>query len=169
MKKLAITGYPSNPPYNLFEQLHSLEELYLYGWENGGFTDIEYILHLQSLRVLSLIFNYRIKDYERIGELTNLSELNLQYYTEGDDTSWTHTLLKLKHIALYSIKKIEDVSTLSKLPNLETVILYRSTVNNIESLLESGSIRRIGNPRNRIEDWKLFYDKGIIVFDEGDR
>lgn len=152
-----------------FRMLLPLQQLETLILSNGALLDVTYISQMHSLIELEITPGWEnqigpdILNIELLGNLTNLERLTILGGIPNFDISWITSLQNLEYLEMRS-SAIDDIRPLLELPNLVTVNLYKTNVQDGTSLLESKSIKGIyGFYGEGISDeWFLrFRERGI--------
>ncbi|MDF1612690.1 leucine-rich repeat domain-containing protein [Stygiobacter electus] len=86
--------------------------------------------------------NYKIKSIKGIENCTNLIYLSLPNESITDLTSLS-ALIKLEYLDLNQNRTVEDISPLSNLINLKTLILYSNPIKNISTLANLTKLKEL--------------------------
>lgn len=126
--------------YQNFDKLTKLKHAYMHNFRKKDFSELSNCAALKTLEIYSVSCD----NLNGLSTLKQLEELKLEkcpklISLKGINKSNT----KLKLIYLSNCKKLQDASTLSKLPNITDLII--SEVNELDSLKFLSSLTKIKN------------------------
>jgi len=140
----------------------------------GGLSDLSLLEGFEQLIYLELWQIRGLEDISFISSLTGLEKLKLESLRNVKTLPPLHKLKRLKNIELGNMKGLQDVSTLSEAPVLESFLHWSAEnmdLSDYDSLLNSDSLNDIrvffGSQRKNDEFKKLAMSKGKIQIDRG--
>ena len=139
---------------NLLSQHTSLKYLSL---EHNHIADLSPLGELILLEELNLKKN-QLERLDGIESLENLIELNLRE-NRLIDISSIHNLVELRYLNLHTNDSIEDISALSNLINLETLIMRHVPIGNqIDVLAGMTQLLRLNIRNCSVSDFTVLFD-----------
>lgn len=132
-----------------FEHLEHLEITELFEHETAQLDDLKELKELRSLRIPSVSDNLYLK------ELTNLKSLALDGRFQSYNLLILDELTHLEELHLINARKMDNISFISKLPNLKKFTVYDSAIKDI-SPLKDVKLESLNLSHNyQIEDYSV--------------
>lgn len=144
-------------PLKKLKNIETLEISKAHGNNQSGYEyisklDFDTISTLSSLKTLTINdLNPDIKEFEQLSQIKGLQSLAIEGNGKIDDLSWISKLTDLETLSLYNIA-IADISPLSGLNKLESLNLHGNSIKDITAIQTLTNLKQLLLSDNQIID-----------------